>query len=89
MYARPALACIAVARAPASDDDELPRVHRAVVVRLRSGRVLTGELRFVAPPERRRTTDHLNDGAAHFALHDGRQVYFVAKQHVDSVEEAA
>lgn len=89
LYARAAIACVAVPPGPSGDDGaDLPIERRPVVVHLASAVVLAGELRFVQPPERCRTADVLNEPAPTFSLHSGEVVYHVAKRHVTWVEEA-
>jgi len=88
IYARSALACIVVPDAgEAEDEDALPRNRRAVRVRLLSGAVLEGELRYVAVEGRSRVTDVLNETARSFSLHASNAVHHVAKAHVLFVEE--
>jgi hypothetical protein len=89
LVARAAIACLAVADDTGAEagDTVLPVVHQLVQVHLRSGVVLEGELRWLAPQDRRRTGDHLNDGAPAFALHGGGLVHHVIKAHVALVEE--
>jgi DNA-binding NtrC family response regulator len=89
IYARSAVACIAVRDAPIDEDEEgaLPHRRRAVVVRLLSGAVLDGELRYVLVEGRSRVTDVLNEDSPSFSLHAGELVYHIAKAHVLCVEE--
>jgi hypothetical protein len=86
LVARAAIACIAV-REVLWVSDDLPLERQQAIVRLRGGGDVKGELRWTAPPGRRRTLDHLNDGAAYLALHDGDLTTYVAKVHITSVEE--
>jgi len=92
MYARRAVACLSlpVFRAPRDGEEDaiLPMQKRSAVVHLCSGSILNGELRYLAPPERRRTADFLNEEAALFTLYDSETVHYVVKAHVAYVEEA-
>jgi hypothetical protein len=54
---------------------------------LRSGATVEGELRWVAPPGRRRTLDYLNDGSALLVVHGTGDTSYVAKAHIASVDE--
>lgn len=88
LYARAAIACLAEdpARPSRHPGDELPMDVHPVVVWLRSGVVLRGELRHPRD-ERYRVLDLLNEGGASFTLHGVDQRYHVAKAHVLAVEE--
>jgi hypothetical protein len=91
LYAREGLAAIGVDRARLKGGDPfdgLPHERRRTVVRLRSGTMLFGELRYLAPPQRRRTADFVNEEPATFALHGPDVVYHVVKAHVAYLEEA-
>jgi hypothetical protein len=92
LVARGAIACLAVPEDGADDATvpitTLPLVHQKVHVHLKSGVVLEGELRWVAPHGRQRTADHLNEDAPTFALYAGAMVHHVTKAHVALVEEA-
>ena len=85
LVARAAIACVSV-HEPAPCEPDLPIERQTAVVRLRGGVALEGELRWVAPPGRRRTLDHLNDGCGYLIVH-GEQTSYVAKAHIVEVEE--
>jgi len=87
IYARSAVACIAVSEPQAVEDDGLPRKQRTIRVLLRSGVVLEGELRYVAVEGRSRVTDIVNEDSHSFTLHVGAAVHHIAKAHVRSIEE--
>lgn len=95
LVARDAIACIGVparcAAAAGADAgaDGLPYERQRVVVKLRSGGLVDGEVRWAPPPgvARRRTTDGLNLAAPYFAVHAGATTYLVAKAHVATVTE--
>ena len=82
---------IAVVSLPAPEETDLGalRVRRPVLVRLRSGRELRGELRFHADRSAARPLDHLNGEGRSFAVHDGATIHLIAKAHVEHVEEEA
>lgn len=90
LVARDAVACFGIpaarVRTPAHDDG-LPHESQRVVMRLRSGIPLEGELRWVAPPGQRRTSDHLNADARHVEVYAGDTVYLVRKDHIAQVTE--
>lgn len=90
LYGREAIACVSVAvfRARrAGEDAGVPVRRQRVRVRLAGGAELRGELRYLAPPERARPGDFLNEDCPTFALHDSDAIHFVAKRHVVAIEE--
>lgn len=89
LVARDTIACITVhvVQVEHAYRDVQPERQR-VSVRLRSGDKLKGELRWVAPADRRRTLDHLNDASNYIVLWDDEYVNYIVKQHVAYVEEA-
>ena len=87
LVARGAIASISVHVLHAALEDELPGERQLVLMRLRCGKMVKGELRWIAPEHRRRTLDHLNDDAGHLVVHDTEHVIYVAKAHIASVEE--
>ncbi len=88
IYARSALACIAVALAQrVADATELAQHESAIRVQLRSGGVVEGALRYVPVEGRARVTDLLNEPAPSFAVHADGRVHHVAKAHVLYGEE--
>lgn len=89
LVAREAVACLGMpARRVASDEGEgLPHERQRVLVKLRSGLALEGELRWVAPPGQQRTSDHLNAASNLLELHAGDTTYLVHKAHVATVSE--
>lgn len=88
IYARAALACVAVRDAAEIEDDGLPRKTRSVRVQLLSGVTLEGELRYVAVEGRGRVTDVLNESSPSFALYASSGVHHIAKAHVLCIEES-
>jgi hypothetical protein len=88
LISRDAIAALSIHVLHAPVEDELPGERQVANVRLRSGAVVKGELRWVAPEGQRRTLDFMNDDSTFFAVHDTEHVIYVAKAHVASVEEA-
>ena len=88
LVARNSIACLTVQAMDAPPEDpDLPLERQRVRIRLRGGRSIEGELRWIAPAGRRRTADCLNDPLAHVVVHGGEQVSFVAKVHIAYAEE--
>ena len=86
--ARQAIACVGVTPdlAPKLDED-FPSEQEQVKVTLRSGMVLEGYLRWIAPPGMRRTADHLNSDVTQFVLHATDRAWIISKAHVVMVRE--
>ncbi len=62
--------------------------HQKAAIKLRSGVVLEGELRWAGPAGRQRTADHMNNNEASYVLlHAGAINYFVVKVHIATVDE--
>ena len=87
LIARDSIATISVHVLHAPAEDELPGERQHVLVRLRSGAIVKGELRWVAPEGSRRTLDFMNDDATSFVVYDTEHIIYVFKSHVASVEE--
>ena len=88
LVARGSIACIAVhvIHAHVADHEELCERQR-VLVRLRGGQMLRGELRWMPENANRRVLDHLNDSTSYLVIHENDHVNYVAKTYVASVEE--
>ncbi len=88
LIARTAIASIAmpVSQEPPKDDD-LPLEKQAATVKLRSGVLLDGELRWTGSAGQLRTADHLNSSDLHLELHSATTTYYVVKHHIALVEE--
>ena len=88
LVARAAIACFGVPpdRAPKLDED-LAAVVQAVKVTLRSGAVVEGELRWIAPPGQQRTTDCLNGDTPYLVVYAPETSYIVVKTHIAMVTE--
>jgi hypothetical protein len=88
LVARDSIACITVVGIYAREEhDDLPTELQPVAVRLRSGLVIKGELRWTPYAGHRRVLDHLNDDATHIVLKDNTYLSFVRKTHIMTLEE--
>lgn len=87
LIARTAIACMTVHVMHANIDTDMPVERQKAVIRMRGGITVRGELCWVAPAERRRTLDHLNDALAFLVVHEGDYVHYIAKTAVIGVEE--
>jgi hypothetical protein len=90
LVARDAVAALGVVTGPAVPDDAaLPTEHQRARIRLRSGTVLDGELRWTATEGERRTADCVNDAAPFLVLHaiETQTTYYIPKAQVALVEE--
>jgi hypothetical protein len=87
LLARKAIACMTVHVLHAAVDEDMPEEKQRVAIRLRGGITVRGELRWIAPPDRRRTLDHLNDASSHLVVHEGDYVHYIAKSTVLGLEE--
>lgn len=67
--------------------DDLPLVTQAATVRLRSGQLIEGELRWIGPATAERTADHLNSDEPYLKVHAATTTYHVVKHHIALVEE--
>jgi hypothetical protein len=87
LVARDAIAAISIHILHAPVEEELPGERQIALVRLRCGKQLRGEMRWIAPEGRRRMLDFLNTESSYFVVYDTEHVIYVAKAHVASVEE--
>ena len=87
LYARAVMMCVSVPRVPTLVPDGPPPHEREATVHLAGGEQLRGILRYVAPRERRRPADYLNEESRSFALHADHCVHYIAKAHVTCVDE--
>ncbi len=87
LVAREAIAALGVHLLHVSQEEELPGERQTAIIKLRSGALIKGELRWTAPEGRRRTLDYLNDDARYVCVHDTEHIIYVYKAHVASVEE--
>jgi len=86
LIARTAIATFGVQpeHAPQLTED-LPITERLVTIKLRSGVLLEGKLRWIAEPGIQRTTDYLDSDSPVIALHASDAVYIIAKAHIEMV----
>lgn len=88
ILARDAIAAIGVAlREPSGFEAEMPSEKQRVAVKLKSGMLLDGELRWPVVTGKQRTADHLNGEARHIELRTSDKSFFIAKAHVAYVQE--
>ncbi|HEY5949851.1 MAG TPA: hypothetical protein VIV40_30360 [Kofleriaceae bacterium] len=87
LVAREAIAALGIHVMHAAIEDELPGERQTAKLHLRSGGVIKGELRWVAPEGARRTLDFMNNDASYVVVYDTEHVVYVAKQHIALVEE--
>jgi hypothetical protein len=86
--ARAAIASLAVpaARAPQLEED-LPALTQKVVVKLRSGVTLTGEVRWIGQTGQR-IAEHLNTDTPYLVVYVEEATFIVVKTHIASVTES-
>jgi hypothetical protein len=84
IIARAAIAAIGV---PLLVEDELPAEQQRVAVKLRSGMMLDGELRWTIVCGKQRTADHLNGDARTLELRTADKSFIIVKSHVAFVQE--
>ena len=90
LIARATIACVAVSTRLAGkvdDFEELPCEKQKASIKLRSGSIVEGDLRWIGPRERKRTTDHLNADAPYLVVYGNETIYFVVKAHIAMVTE--
>jgi hypothetical protein len=88
LYARASLMCVSVTAPPPALDGDAPTPRECkATIHLAGGVALTGQLRYVAPIERRRVADFLNEDGRTFPLYGDGEIHHVAKAHVLYVEE--
>lgn len=86
LYARAAIACLSERGTIRPPPEDLVQSQRQVVVRLRGGTAVAGEVRYV-PDDGRRLQEVLNLAAKSFTVHGAGGLHHVAKAHVVCVEE--
>lgn len=87
IVARDTIACFGVPEVPAIPrEDDVPVEKQAVIVTLRSGATVEGEVALTAFGTQR-TTDLLNEPDPILRVHGAATAYYVAKAHVAQVEE--
>jgi hypothetical protein len=74
-------------RALTTFEEEMPHDTQKAVVKLRSGMMLEGELRWTLEDGKQRTADFLKSGSLHVELRTTDKSYYVAKSHIAYVQE--
>ena len=88
IVARESIAAIGLPLRPLTAlESEMPNEKQLVVVKLRSGMMIEGELRWTVVFGGQRTTDQLNNGDHVFELRTADKSYYVVKAHVAYVQE--
>ena len=88
IIARDAIAAVGVAlRAPTALEQEMPSEKQKATVKLRSGMMLEGELRWTVVMGKQRTADYLNNEALTIELRTQDKSFFIAKAHIAYVQE--
>lgn len=87
IVARETIACLSVPELPVIPrEDDLPVEKQAVIVTLRSGAKIEGEVRLSAFGVQR-TTDFMNDAEPVFRVHGTATTHYVSKSQVAQLEE--
>jgi hypothetical protein len=88
IVARDAIAALGVPlREPSAFEAEMPSEQQRVAIKLGSGLLLDGELRWPVVSGKQRTADHLNTDARYIELRTADKSLFIAKAHVAYVQE--
>jgi len=88
LVARAAIAALGLPALPAIPrEGDLPVEKQAASVRLRSGQLIDGELRWTCVGSSQRTADHLNTDEPYIQVFAGNTTWYVVKHHVALVEE--
>lgn len=88
LVARAAIAALGIPTIPTlPKDDDLPVETQVASIRLRSGHVVEGELRWTGAPGSQRTADFLNSDEPYIKVHTVTTTYYVVKHHIALVEE--
>ena len=88
LVSRAAIAALGLPSVPSiPKDDDLPVETQLATVRLRSGQLIEGELRWTSPPSSQRTADFLNSDEPYIKVHAAATTYYVVKHHIALVEE--
>ena len=87
IVARDAIAAIGMPP-KVEDEDALPTDKQKVTVKMKSGMMLDGELRWTIIDGKQRTAHHLNGDARTIELRAQDKSYFIVKSHVAYVQES-
>lgn len=74
-------------RALTAFEEEMPHETQRAMIKLRSGMMLEGELRWAIEDGKQRTADFLKNDARHLELRTADRSYYVAKAHIAYVQE--
>lgn len=87
IVARDTIACFSVPALPVIPrEDDLPVEKQAVIVTLRSGATVEGDVSLDARGTQR-TTDFMNDAEPVFRVQGNEMTFYIAKIHVAQIEE--
>ena len=84
IIARDAIAAVGLSLQPI---DDLPAETQRVAVKLKSGMMLDGELRWTIVDGKQRTADHLNTDARTIELRSADKSFFIVKSQIAFVQE--
>ena len=84
IIARDAIAAVGL---PLQPIDDLPAEMQRVAVKLKSGMMLDGELRWTIVTSKQRTTDHLNADTRTIELRTADKSFFIIKSQIAYVQE--
>jgi len=88
LVARSSIACMKVATSKAPKLEDFPAEEERVKVTLRSGTVIEGMMKWIAPMGRQRTADHLNGDTPIIVVYVEAHAYLIVKSHIALVREA-
>ncbi len=88
LVARDAIAALGLQRRPLTTlEEEMPHETQRATIKLRSGMMLEGELRWPLVDGKRRTVDYLKSSPRYIELRAQDKSWFVAKAHLAYVQE--
>jgi hypothetical protein len=88
IVARDSIAALALPlRVLTAFEEEMPHEKQKAMIKLRSGMMLEGEIRWTLEDGRQRTADFLKTDAPHVELRTADKSYYVAKSHISYVQE--
>jgi len=88
LVARTAIAALGLPALPTiPQEGDLPLEKQSATVRLRSGQLVDGELRWTGSGGSQRTADHLNSDEPYIQVFAGNTTWYLVKHHIAVVEE--
>ena len=88
IVARDAMAALGLPLRPLTTfEEEMPHEKQKAMIKLRSGMMLEGELRWAIEDGKQRTADFLRNDALHVELRTEDKSWFIAKTHIAYVQE--